>query len=307
MMIYLIDNDTLEIDTLEHINTIEGKSHLCILNCEELQAMSHKLGLCQKIIDECLTGIVSKFESHDGFDFITLNIPDAINKGNKPKRISIYFTGKFLLFISNDSTYMNKLVIQIASEKIKNLSPGKIIRLFFDKLTLNDRFQLEKIEQEISDLEEDLIASKQNDLVNYLITFRKKLLSLKRYYQELLEIAESIEENENGLIDKKELRYFKIHTNRVNRLFNGVVNLRDYGSQVREAYQEQLDISLNYVMKIFTVITSIFLPLTLIVGWYGMNLIMPEFKWVYTYPFVIGLCLIITSLSLYYFKKNKWF
>ena len=306
-MIYLIDNDTLEIDTLEHINTIEGKSHLCILNCEELQAMSHKLGLCQKIIDECLTGIVSKFESHDGFDFITLNIPDAINKGNKPKRISIYFTGKFLLFISNDSTYMNKLVIQIASEKIKNLSPGKIIRLFFDKLTLNDRFQLEKIEQEISDLEEDLIASKQNDLVNYLITFRKKLLSLKRYYQELLEIAESIEENENGLIDKKELRYFKIHTNRVNRLFNGVVNLRDYGSQVREAYQEQLDISLNYVMKIFTVITSIFLPLTLIVGWYGMNLIMPEFKWVYTYPFVIVLCLTITSLSLFYFKKHKWF
>jgi len=307
MMIYLIDNDTLEIDTLEHINAIEGKSHLCILNCEELQSINHKLGLCQKIIDECLTGIVSKFESHDGFDFITLNIPDAINKGNKPKRISIYFTSKFLLFISNDSTYMNKLIIQIASEKTKNLSPGKIIRLFFDKLTLNDRFQLEKIEQEISDLEEDLIASKKNDLVNYLITFRKKLLSLKRYYQELLEIAESIEENENGLIDKKELRYFKIHTNRVNRLFNGVVNLRDYGSQVREAYQEQLDISLNYVMKIFTVITSIFLPLTLIVGWYGMNLIMPEFKWVYTYPFVIGLCLIITSLSLYYFKKNKWF
>jgi len=306
-MIYLIDNDTLKTDTLEHINAIEGYSHLCILNCEELQTINHKLGLCQKIIDECLTSIVSKFESHDGFDFITLNIPDTINKGNKPKRISIYFTSKILLFISNDSTYMNKLVIEIGAEKIKNLSPGKIIRLFFDKLTLNDRFQLEKIEQEISDLEENLIASKKNDLVNYLITFRKKLLSLKRYYQELLEIAESIEENENGLIDKKELRYFKIHTNRVNRLFNGVINLRDYGSQVREAYQEQLDISLNYVMKIFTVITSIFLPLTLIVGWYGMNLIMPEFKWPYTYPFVIGLCVIITSLSLVYFKKNKWF
>ncbi|MBK5243696.1 MAG: magnesium transporter [Eubacteriaceae bacterium] len=306
-MNYLIDNGTLKIEPLENINTIEGKSHLCILSLEELPSISDELGISPKIVAECLTGINSKFESHDGFDFITLNIPDAINQGNKPQRVCIYFTNKFLIFASNNGTFMSKLIIDIAGETINKLSPGKIIRLFFDKLTCDDRHELEKIEQDISNLEEALILSKKNNLVNYLIAFRKRLLSLKRYYEELLDISEAIEENENHLIDKKELRYFKIQTNRVNRLFNGVVNLRDYGSQVREAYQEQLDISLNYVMKIFTVITSIFLPLTLIVGWYGMNLIMPEFKWVYTYPFVIGLCLIVTSLSLYYFKKNKWF
>ena len=72
----------------------------------------------------------------------------------------------------------------------------------------------------------------------------------------------------------------------------GVLNLRDYVTQVREAYQAQIDINLNKVMKIFTVITSIFLPLTLIVGWYGMNLKMPEYSWVYGYPFVIGLIVV---------------
>lgn len=307
MMIYLLDNDTLIIDTFEHINAIADKSHLCIVSLDELQSVSSDLGLSAKIVDECLRGITSKFESHDGFDFITLNIPDAINQGEKPQRVCIYFTKKLLLFVCNDYEFINDIVVDIEAEKIKNLSLGKIMHLFFDKLTIDDRFVLEKIEQDISNLEQALIMSKKNDLVNYLITFRKKLLSLKRYYGELLEISEAIEENENGLIDKQELRYFKIHTNRVNRLYNGILNLRDYGSQVREAYQEQMDINLNSVMKVFTVITSVFLPLTLIVGWYGMNLIIPEFSWVYSYPFVILLCIIVASSSLIYFKKNKWF
>ena len=59
---------------------------------------------------------------------------------------------------------------------------------------------------------------------------------------------------------------------------HSVLNLRDYLSQVREAYQSQIDINLNNVMKIFTVITAIFLPLSLIAGWYGMNFNMPEYQ-----------------------------
>ena len=59
-------------------------------------------------------------------------------------------------------------------------------------------------------------------------------------------------------------------------------------------------------MKIFTVITAIFLPLTLIVGWYGMNLQMPEFQLPYTYPIVIVVSLLIVILSVFYFKRKNW-
>jgi magnesium transporter len=86
-----------------------------------------------------------------------------------------------------------------------------------------------------------------------------------------------------------------------------VLNSRDYVSQVREAYQAQVDIDQNTIMKVFTVITSIFLPLTLLVGWYGMNLRMPEFSWDYGYPFVILLSVIVVSLCVVFFKKKKWF
>jgi magnesium transporter len=60
-------------------------------------------------------------------------------------------------------------------------------------------------------------------------------------------------------------------------------------------------------MKTFTVMTSIFLPLTLIVGWYGMNLKIPEYDWDYGYPFVIAISIVVAVITLIYFKKKKWF
>ena len=85
------------------------------------------------------------------------------------------------------------------------------MHLFFDRLTFDDSLELEKIEQEISNLEEELIVSKKNDFI-FLVFFRKRLLTLKVYYEQLLEIYEAIELNENGLIDQKELRQFKTQT-----------------------------------------------------------------------------------------------
>ena len=182
-----------------------------------------------------------------------------------------------------------------------------MLYIFFDKLTSEDTYFIENIEQEITELEEGLITSKNDNYLNKIIILRKKLLKLKRYYERLLNIAENIEENDNGLIDKKTIKYFKMFTNRINRLYQSVNNLRDYVTQVREAYQAQVDINQNTLMKLFTVVTTIFLPLTLIVGWYGMNFNMPEYGWSYGYPLVIAISISIVISCVVWFKKNEWF
>ena len=94
---------------------------------------------------------------------------------------------------------------------------------------------------------------------------------------------------------------------RVDRLFHSVLNLRDYVTEVREAYQAQVDINLNQLMKLFTVITTICLPLTLIAGWYGMNFPMPEYTSSIGYPMVIALSVVIVVWVIAYFRKNNWF
>jgi Mg2+ and Co2+ transporters len=130
---------------------------------------------------------------------------------------------------------------------------------------------------------------------------------LKRYYEQMLGVLDELQENGNRLIPGVALRYFKIFAGRVDRLYHGVINLRDYVTQVREAYQAEVDIGLNSIMKIFTVLTAIFLPLTLLVGWYGMNLQMPEFKWPLGYAMVIVIAVAIVVLCLVLFKRKKWF
>jgi magnesium transporter len=109
------------------------------------------------------------------------------------------------------------------------------------------------------------------------------------------------------LIDEGAIRYFKILINRIERLNHNVIHLRDYVTQVREAYQAQVDIKLNKTMKFYTVITTIFLPLTLIAGWYGMNFRhMPELNWFYGYPFVMGLSSVVVAICLIYFKRHDY-
>ena len=117
-------------------------------------------------------------------------------------------------------------------------------------------------------------------------------------------VLDILVENENGIFDGKTLRSFKMLYRRTERRFQNVLNLREYVTQVRESYEAEGDISLNTTMKIFTVVTTIFLPLTLIVGWYGMNLKMPEYGWKYGYLFV-GLLSVACIVGIIIFFKRK--
>ena len=93
---------------------------------------------------------------------------------------------------------------------------------------------------------------------------------------------------------------------RAERLLRNVNSLREQLSQLREAHQSTLDFSLNRTMKTFTVLNAIFLPLSILVGWYGMNFDMPEFAWKYGYFFVIGFAVAMVSVCIFIFRKRHW-
>lgn len=311
-MIYYINDGRLVKSNTPPGEHLDFQPSLCFFSKEEFIAATKALQISDRIVQEYRMGQAFRFGSHEGLDYISLSIPVPEHKLQKRNHVCIYFRHNLLIFVCDNLEELRvfpKLYAElgIGENESMNLSLAKIIQLFFDILTIEDSLILESIEEEASNMEEALITSKSRNYINEIIRLRKKLLAYKRYYDQLAYISLAIEENESGLLTDKEVRFFHKLSNRTERLLNEIDNLQNYTSQIREAYQAQVDINQNSIMKLFTVITAIFLPLTLIVGWYGMNLDMPEYGWPFSYPAVILLSIIVALGSFLYFKKHKWF
>ena len=170
---------------------------------------------------------------------------------------------------------------------------------FFVAITLNDHKSLDALEDRVEDLEDRLAEDPDPNKENFMaiLELRREVMHKKRYYGRMELLTDELMQLDN---------YFNFIDKKFDKLFSHILQTQEYLDQVRQSYEAQVDIQQNSLMKVFTVVTSIFLPLSLIAGWYGMNLMMPEFQWVNGYPFVIGLCIAIVLFMLWIFKKNKW-
>lgn len=310
-MIYFLEGNELEEQQPGRKDTVDFRPCLADFDEKELWEESERLQLHRYFMEKLFSSQSCKFESHEGFDFVSLCLPDERDLRRENHKIGIYYRSSLLVFVHRDGEgreAIGKLLHTIKDSGIRTLSLERILFEFFDQLTVRDSERLADMEREIFGLEEALISEgDEQAYIPKIIDLRRRLLVLKRYYEQLLDIAEAIEENQNDLLSGSIVKAFHLLTSRTDRLMDGVLNLRDYISQVREAYQAQVDIRQNQIMKLFTVLTAIFMPLTLIAGWYGMNLKIPEFQWVYAYPAVICVSIAIVIGCCFYFKKNKWF
>ena len=133
------------------------------------------------------------------------------------------------------------------------------------------------------------------------------ICSQNAYYEQLTDIGELFQSRIcSSFAD--DIQIWDKFTHRAERLQDHVHLLRENMLQLRELYQSKQDVQQNKIMGILTIVTTFFLPFTLITGWYGMNFAyMPELKWRYSYPAVILVAVIIAIGEFIYFKKKKFF
>lgn len=247
-----------------------------------------------------------RFESRKGYDYAAIHMltKDAPHTEQAP--IELYVTKDYLVIFAKREV-ATRLAEEFRSSDEHGDFPAPELSSLFGYILKQGNDLLEGIDDRIESLEERSTRRTPEDHSAEIIALRKQILALKRYFGSMFDLLEDLDANENKLFSDAQLQSVRIHKNKANRLLNTVINLGDYLTQVREALQNQLDISLNETMRFFTVITAVFLPLTLVVGWYGMNLKMPELHWEFTYPIVIVVSLIVIVVSLVYCKKKGWF
>ncbi len=246
----------------------------------------------------------ASFEAYAAFDICSFDWYDLQDSENETYRILIYYDREdLLIFCENSST---AAVMQKLADGDSGSNEIALYK-YFTALLKEDMEYIDSFEEKITDAEDGALTGSRKDYLNNIVEYRKELLRLKRYYTQLQMIFDGMADNENGLFSDDAVRHFNVLNNRVTRCYAAVLNLRDYVTQMREAYQAQIDIEQNALMKFFTLITALFLPLTLMVGWYGMNFRnMPEILFPWGYPVFILASLLVIVLLIVYFKKKKW-
>jgi magnesium transporter len=293
-------------DAITEINIHEVNENtltLGIISLEELELSYSHFGFSSLTVEECKNGVNNLHGTLNAYYNYLFGVITALNPGQIVKvqdRIGIYIKQNLLLIViiedKDDSTRI-KLHSMLRDLNLAKMSQERLIFNFIERFINEDYALLADIEEDISEHEDRIISRTLDDSFNYQITaIRKKLLLLDNYYQQFIAIGEELEENSIDIFNEVNLHYFRIFTNRATRLSNNVRMLQEYSIHVRESYHAQLDNDMNRIMKIFTVVTTVFLPLTLIVGWYGMNFTtIPELTWRFGYLYIILLNIMVES------------
>lgn len=249
---------------------------------------------CVKVNYDALTG--------------SFSIPDREKISEANHEFSFVLDEQGIVFIDDDGTAAAIIKKIQNSRRWRMPSLERFVYDFLEEIIDTDISVLENYDKRLDAMEDGILDENVDDdeILEELVEIRSDIMDLRTHYEQLIDLSQELEENENGFFSSKNLRYFRMFTERVMRLKDIANSLREHSMQVRDLHHSQLEVKQNKVMSILTVVSTIFMPLTLIVGWYGMNFkYMPELESPIAYPVIIGVCVAIVIGSIIFFKKKK--
>ncbi len=227
--------------------------------------------------------------------------------GRKARNLLFAWWENSLLFVDPGETAAACL------ETVRRMRPhhadaaDDLLMDFFLALVAEDLGEIQAMEDQISELEKAVLESHTEGFIARMSRLRRELNQRNRFYAQLDDLVTTLQENAADLLDECSQSRLLYVLRRLDRLQSETQLLREYASQVSSEYQAQVDIAQNRIMKLLTIVTTIFMPLSLIVGWYGMNFAyMPELRWPYGYPMVIAVSVLVVGGCVVYFRRKRY-
>lgn len=238
----------------------------------------------------------------------TVCVPARRDEGEKYAR---FYMDEDRLLLIGGKEWTEEVVSRIAEENIFDMTTcAQALFAFLDGVIYDEGEYIDELEESLNGWENRMLESDggvPEGFEEYMQKMRRKLLKDYRYYDQLGDMAQALAESPCQIIDKKAGRMYKFLSDRMDRLSQDALNLREYSSQIYDMYQSRINLRQNRIMQFLTVITTIFMPLTLITGWYGMNFDrMPELHWRYGYAAVLGLSAVLLLIEYIVFRRKKW-
>ena len=305
-MLFVIE-ETLK-PSNENILTKNKSPYVSIISKEEWKNRRDQFDMGIEIDPGELSDIVLT-KAEVNYDSITgtFSIPNRKDFTQKDTTIAFALDEKGIVFIDDSGTAL-RIATQIQNTKKWRVpSLERFIYDFMDQLISGDQQLISRYEWELYAVENSIIREVDSVSIDRVNDIRGDVRDLHNHYEQLIDVAEVFAENENNFFSKENLRYFRLMSDRIERLLDTSSAISEYTMQIRDLYKMHLDIKQNNIMTILTAVTTIFMPLTLIVGWYGMNFhYMPELNYKWSYPILAVISVLIVVINVIVFKKKKW-
>lgn len=305
-MSYYLLEETIR-PCLENEILNQNKKYVAVLNTTEWENKKDQFDMGIELdID---TSSIHNTKAEVNYDSLTgtFQLLDRDNILENEYCFAFALDEKGIVFI-DDSGKADEMIVAIKrKKKWREPSLERFLYDFLEEIVDKDLSIMEKYEDELNKIEDSLLETQSQDDLARVNEIRSDIRKLLVHYEQIIDMIQELLENENGFFSEDNLRYIHLFMNLMIRRHDSATSLRDYTMQVRDLYNSQIDVAQNRTMTILTVVTTIFMPLTLIAGWYGMNFkYMPEFDWIWSYPIVILVSILIVIFCLILFKKKKW-
>lgn len=197
--------------------------------------------------------------------------------------------------------------IRHARGRIRKMSADYLAYALIDAIVDNYFVILEKLGEQVESIEEELITKPTEKTLQQIHGIKRELLFLRKSVWPLRELTNNLEKTESGLIIDATKPYLRDVYDHTIQIIDTVESLRDTVSGILDIYLSSISNRMNAVMKVLTIIATIFIPLTFIAGIYGMNFKrMPELEWKWGYPIILIVMAVVGIFMLIYFKRKKW-
>jgi len=252
-------------------------------------------------------------EDYDSYLFIVLKAlyHNAEDRELKVEQISLIL-GKNLVisFQENDKDTFDTVRERIKNGKwrIRRMGADYLAYSLLDVIVDNYFIVLESLGEEIEDLEEELVTDPDSTTLMAIHKLKRGMIVLRKSVWPLRELVSGMEREESPLIQESTYLYLRDVYDHVIHIIDTVETFRDMLSGILDIYLSSVSNRLNAVMKVLTIIATIFMPLTFLAGLYGMNFkYMPELEWRWGYPITLLLMALVSAWMLLVFRRKKWF
>ncbi|EKD41412.1 MAG: hypothetical protein ACD_73C00728G0002 [uncultured bacterium] len=278
-----------------------------------IEQLGQKFGIHGLVLEDIVNASQRpKAEEYDDFFFIVLQMPtfDEAKSAIKYEQLSLVLKPPFVISLVEDPGDLFDSVrghIKQNKGRIRKMGADYLTYALIDCVVDHHFIVLEKMSDRIEALEQDVIGNPKPIHLKSLYQIKRELLFLRKSLWGSREALGLLYRNENALISKEVRLFLRDVYDHLIYMMDTLETYRDIVSGILEIYLSSQSNRMNEIMKVLTIIATLFIPLTFVVGIYGMNFEhMPEISWRYGYVAVWGVMIAMTVLMLRYFRKKRW-